>query len=273
MAHDVYDEFTLNKVTTLARTFLRDFPKFFQTSFDNVSRTYELGYPNIDSDSLYVAVYTSDTPTELAASAYSLDARNGILRLASTPAANSRVMIEGYHYEWIIPADLDYYAKHAIDNHTYNLGPNIALNNLSNIVINTIGMATVVEALWGLLGEYSRDIDVMTSESVHIPGSQRFRMVQSLLEYWQKEYENQARMLNIGVNRIEVMTLSRVSRTTNRYIPIYLAREIGDYGPVKRVFPDRDKGTIEVANGEEDARRDVFVDTDPPSSLYNTGFF
>lgn len=260
----------VEEVTSIARNFLRDFPKFFQTSFEATTRTYELGHPNIDTDSLYIAIYTSSTPTALAASAFSLDARNGILRLGSTPAANSSLMVEGYHYEWILPADLEFYANRAIEEHVYNLST--PLENMSKIVIDTIGIATIVHSLWALLSEYSRDIDVMTSESVHIPGSQRFRMVQSLLEYWQTSYERNARALNIGVNRIEVMNLSRVSRTTNRYIPIYRARELGDYGPTKRVFPERDTGTIEIEDKGDDLREDVFVDTNPPSGLYNTGF-
>jgi hypothetical protein len=266
-----YNEIITDKITQIARSYLRDFPRFFQIAFDNISRTYELGHPNIDKDSLYIAVYTSNVANELAASAFFLDSRNGIVRLTSTPAENSRLMVEGYYYEWVSPDDMSYYARHAIEEHVYNLS--VSLENMSEIVINTIGLATVVKSLWALLGEYSRDIDVMTSESVHIPGSQRYRMVQSLLEYWQKEYEEHAKALNIGVNRIEVMTLSRVSRTTNRYVPIYVSRELGDYGPTKRVFPERDKGTIDIADQEDDLREDVFVDTKPPSSLYNTGFF
>lgn len=269
MAH--YDQTIVDEITEIARTYLRDFPKFFQIAFDHVSRTYELGHPNIDKDSLYIAVYTSNQANELAASAYNLDARNGIVRLTSTPAANSRLMVEGYFYEWILPADLEFYARHSIEEHVYNLST--PLENLSKIVIDTIGMGAVVNSLWALLSEYSRDIDVMTSESVHIPGSQRYRMVQSLLEYWQRQYDEQAKALNIGVNRIEVMNLSRVSRTTNRYVPIYAAREIGDYGPIKRIFPDRDKGTIDIAEQEDELREDVYVDTTPPSSLYNTGHF
>lgn len=270
MTSPYYSPDIIENISNIARSFLRDFPRFFQTSFEATTRTYELGHPNIDEDSLYIAVYTSNTPTELAASAFSLDARNGLLRLTSTPAANSSLMVEGYHYEWILPADLDFYTTQAIEKHVYNLS--IPVENMSALVINTIGMSAVVNSLWALLSEYSRDIDVMTSESVHIPGSQRFRMVQSLLEYWQAQYEQQARALNIGVNRIEVMNLSRVSRTTNRYIPIYRNREIGDYGPIERVFPERDKGTIEIEDKGDDLREDVFVDTNPPSSLYNTGF-
>ena len=55
-----YDAATVSTITTIARNFLRDFPKFFQVSFDAVGRTYELGSPNIDADSLWVASYTTD---------------------------------------------------------------------------------------------------------------------------------------------------------------------------------------------------------------------
>ena len=268
-----YSDTIITEISEIARTFLRDFPKFFQTSFEATTRTYELGHPNIDADVLYIATNTSgaSTPTVLASTEYSLDARNGILRLASTPAANKNLMVEGYYYEWVHPTDLKFYTKHAINEHVYNLS--IPLENMSKIVIDTIGISAVVQSLWALLSEYSRDIDVMTSESVHIPGSQRFRMVQSLLEYWQSSYERNARSLNIGINRIEVMNLSRVSRTTNRYVPIYRARELSDYGPIERIFPERDTGTIEIEDKGDDLREDVFVDTNPPSSLYNTGFF
>jgi hypothetical protein len=266
-----YSDTVITEISNIARTFLRDFPKFFQTSFEATTRTYELGHPNIDASSLYIASYTSNTPTVLDTSAFSLDVRNGILRLVSTPAANSSLMVEGYYYEWVHPTDLKFYTKHAINEHVYNLST--PLENMSKIVIDTIGIAAVVHSLWALLSEYSRDIDVMTSESVHIPGSQRFRMVQSLLEYWQASYEKNARSLNIGVNRIEVMNLSRISRITNRYIPMYRGRELGDYGPIERVFPERDTGTIEVEDKGDDLREEVFVDTNPPSSLYTTGQF
>ena len=116
-----------------------------------------------------------------------------------------------------------------------------------------------------LMSEYSRDIDVNTSESVHIPASQRFRMVQSLLSYWSNEYQTQARALNIGVDRIEIFNLRRVSRTTNRFVPLYKTKELGDYGPIERLFPNTDKQVIDLEEAPIDSlREDVYVDTDPP---------
>jgi hypothetical protein len=266
MGHSVFDLITVDKVTAIARTFLRDFPKFFQVSFNAVGRTYELGHPNIDKDKLWVATYTVGNPTQIttntsASTYYSLDDRNGILRFNESFSANTQILIEGQYYEWILPADLEFYATHSIERHIYNLP--IALENMSNIVIDTIGMGTVVESLWGLLTEYSRDIDVMTSESIHIPASQRFRMVQSLLDYWSKAYEKQAKALNIGLDRIEIMNLRRVSRTTNRLVPLYKARELGEYGPIERIFPEVSDGIIGIEEPEDDLLEDVYVDVPP----------
>ncbi len=257
-------------ITEIARNYLRDFPKYFQTAFDAQTRTYELGHPNIDKDSLYIAVYTSNTPVELAASAFSLDQRNGILRLGSTPAANSRLMVEGYYYEWVLPDDLTFYAQRAVNFHMHNIG--VELENASPAVLDVIGLAALIEALWALMTEYSRDIDVMTSESVHIPGSQRFNMLKNLIDGWEQEYRKHAKALNIGPERIEVMNLRRVSRTTNRYVPIYKAKELGDYAPIERIFPDQDNGKI-IYEEEEQLREDVFVDTDPPMGITTNAFY
>ena len=258
-----YNPTSVAEITGIARNFLRDFPKFFQVSFDAVGRTYELGNPNIDATTLWVATYTSGSPTVISANTsegtyYSLDSRNGILRFNTTPAGNTKILVEGYYYEWVLPSDLEFYAIRAIDMHVYNL--DLPLENMSAIVIDTIGMSCVVEALWGLLTEYSRDIDITTSESVHIPASQRFRMVQSLLEYWQKQYERQAKSLNLGLERIEIMNLRRVSRSTNRFVPIYKTKELGEYGPIERVFPEISEGKINIEEPSDKQLTDVFVD-------------
>jgi hypothetical protein len=255
----------LSTITNIARTYLRDFPKFFQTSFDVVGRTYELGQINIDADSLWVAVYTSTsgTASALTSSQYSIDERNGILRLASTYGANTKLLIEGYYYEWVTPADLDFYAQRALEKHLHTV--NLQVSQLADVVINAIGIAAICESLWALMTEYSRDIDVLTSESIHIPASQRFRMVQALLMQWEKEYERHATNLNIGFDRLEVFNLRRVSRTTNRLIPIYKQKEFGDYSPTERLWPMIDDGIMDPEVKGDSLREDVYIDTTPIS--------
>ena len=263
---------TVSDISNIARTYLRDFPRFFQVTFDVAGRTYELGHTNIDADSLWIATYTSNgTTTELSASSYSLDERNGILRLASLPAAGSKIMIEGYYYEWVTPTDLSFYTQRAIEKHIRGLG--IGIEQMSDVLINAIGIAAITECLWALMTEFSRDIDVITSESVHIPASQRFRMVQGLLAQWEAEYKRHATALNIGIDRIEIFSLRRVSRTTNRLVPLYRPKEFGDYSPMERLWPDIDSGVIDREVQEDNLREDVFVDTTPRSGQTTNAYY
>ena len=266
---------TFDDVVTIARTYLRDFPKFFQVSFDSLGRTYQLGHTNVDTTSLYVATYIPGAPsasaTELLTADYTLDSRNGLMRLNSAPVSGSKVMIEGYYYEWVTPADLEFYTRRAIEKHLHSL--NLSLEELSDAVINAVGIAAICESLWALMTEYARDIDIITSESVHIPASQRFRMVQSLLSQWEQEYARHATALNIGIDRLEVFSLRRVSRTTGYLVPLYKAREIGDYSPIERLWPTIDSGIVDQEKKEEELRSDVFIDGQPPSGTTTTVYY
>lgn len=255
----------------LARNYLRDFPKFFQVSFEVVGRTFELGYPNITADTIWIATVTGASVTELTSSQYSLDERNGILRLASTPAPNSKVLVEGYYYEWLLPSDLEFYSERSINFHRPTIP--VPLEQANPAVLDVIGLGALVEALQALMTEYSRDIDVMTSESIHIPGSQRFRMLQSLCQQWEIEYRKHANNLNIGPERIEQFSLRRVSRTTNRLVPLYKSKEIGDYGPMERIFAEDSEGHILITNSDEPLRQDVFVDMEPPQGITTNAFY
>jgi hypothetical protein len=202
---------------------------------------------------------------------YDIDERGGVVRLNADLAGVDDILVEGNYYEWLTPADLDFYADMAIDLHLHNL--NVSLQNLAPAVEKVIGINTIVQALWGLVSEYSRDIDVITSESIHIPASQRFRMVQSLLQYWEDEYKRLAQALNIGLDRIEVLTLRRRSKLTNRLVPIYKEREIGDYGPFERLWPEIDDGMIHIEDEGDNLREDVYVEGAPPEGYSNASYY
>jgi len=172
---------------------------------------------------------------------------------------------------WLLEADLAFYADMAINLNTHNLCSPLA--NMAPAVADVIGIHTLVQALWGLLSEYSRDIDVITSESVHIQASQRYRMVSNLLDYWMGEYNRRAQALNIGLERLEVLTLRRISRTTNRLVPLYKPREVGDYGPIERLFPPIDDGIIDIEEESDELRDEIYIDGEPPPGYLSTGYY
>lgn len=261
----------LDDVVNIARNYLRDFPKFFQVSFDASGRTYELGQPNIDSSMLWIATVVGASTTELAPNQYALDQRNGILRLASTPTSGAKLLVEGYFYEWVLPSDLEFYAQRSINYHQHTV--KIPLEGVTAAVLDVVGLGALVEALQALATEYSRDIDISTSEAVYIPGSQRFRMLQSIIAMWEGEYRKHANNLNIGPERIEIMNLRRLSRTTNRLVPLYQSKEIGDYGPAERIFAEDDKGYIPIEEEHDELREDVYIDTTPPQGITTNAFY
>jgi len=269
---------TVADITTIARNYLRDFPKFFQLTYAVSGRTYDLSKPNVHADSIWVA-YTPSTggasagaspPVVIPSTDYDLDSRNGLLRLTTLPVADS-ILVEGYNYEWLLPADLDFYAEMAINLNTHNL--DISLADMAPAVSDVVGIHTLVQALWGLLSEYSRDIDVITSESVHILASQRYRTVSDLLDYWMAEYNRRATALNIGLERIEVLTLRRISYSTGRYVPVYKGREVGDYSPIERIWPEIEDGIIDLEEEDDELRQDVLVEGEPPPGYLSHGYY
>lgn len=269
-------------VMKVARNYLRDFGQFFQASFDPAGRTYELGAPNIDPVSVWVAYVpnsaSAGSPSAsvgviplTATSDYDLDGRNSLLRLRAPLINAYKILVEGYHYEWIGTTDLDFYADMAIHMDTHGMIADAG--NLAPAVVDLVGVHTLVEALWGLMSEFARDIDVITSESVHIQASQRFRMVSSLLDHWEQEYRDRASTLNIGLNAIEVFNMRRVSRTTERFVPLYRSREFGDIGPIERLWPDVGNGVLQTEEPSDRLRQNVYVEGDPPPAFgYSTGY-
>jgi len=262
---------TKEEIITTARNYLRDYPRFFQTSFTPAGRTYDLGKPNVDTDSLWVALSTGASVSVLTFDTdYVVDNRNGLLRLTDLPTHES-LLIEGYYYEWLLPADLEFYADMAINLNTHNLS--IPLSHMAPAVADVVGIHTLIQALWALLSEYARDIDVITSESIHIIASQRYRMVSSLLSQWTDEYNKRAAALNIGLERLEVLNLRRISKTTNRYVPNYKGREVGDYGPIERIWPTIDDGIINLEEESDELRQDIYVEGEPVPGYLSTGSF
>ena len=47
-------------------------------------------------------------------------------------------------------------------------------------------------------------------------------------------------------------------------MPVQKSRELGEYGPIERIYSPIDDGEIVIAEEQDDLRTDVFIDMDPP---------
>jgi hypothetical protein len=240
-----------------SRSWIRDFPVFFTASSPAVTtnnRTINLSHPNVLRAGLHVwatdgSATVEGAPDTIEAQTgftYLLDERNGMMRIGQAPSggfpANMHINVEGYYVNWVADQDLKFHITNVIAEFAYGQAA-WTLDDISDVEADLIALQAASEVLFSLLVQYSRDIDVTTPQAMHIPATQRFHQVHQMLYgpggLAAKVKEKQD-MLGVGLGRAEVGTLRRVSRTTNRLVPVYVVREYDDISRPRRLFTEPD---------------------------------
>ncbi|WP_179166609.1 hypothetical protein [Streptomyces sp. CB03238] len=121
----------------------------------------------------------------------------------------------------------------------------LTLENLPDVEELPVVLLTVINALWAVATDASSDVNISTGEGTHVDRGQRYTQVLHQISVLTDRYEELCRQLNIGLFRIEMATLRRVSRTTGRYVPIYVDREFDDHAYPERVLPQIDKHDVD----------------------------
>jgi hypothetical protein len=103
-----------------------------------------------------------------------------------------------------------------------------------------LAILATIEALWALATDAAFDIDIQAPDGVMIPRSERYRQLSQIIQQRMEQYKQLSSALNIGLWRIEMGTLRRVSRTTNKLVPVYLAQEIDDSRKPERIYIQND---------------------------------
>ena len=257
---------TAVEVAGEVRDMVRDFPQYFEAEEGPLQvLTIRLPHPLIASSSLQVYVTPDvDPPVTTLTTAWTLDDRNGILKLSDPAYLGQRVLVAGYHYTWFSDSDIARALRDASTEILYSL-PGKEVTDLSAAEIEVAEIGGVIHLLWSLCIELALDIDVSTPEGMFIPAHQRYSQVVAMMQYWEGEYASRAGSLNIGYGALEIFQLRRVAYTTGRYVPVYVNREIDDPRWPKRVYPPipdlemgtPDDGTVEVIDGVEISTRPV----------------
>lgn len=246
---------TIEGVMTGARSYLRDFPRFFSAvvAKRDLSNTFDLPVTNLRREGLSAVATDNSTiatgsfhvggftasPTTFS---YDIDEREGLVRIVTDRTGGMNgwaINFEGYHYDWLADTDLKYFAENVIAEYAYRR-EGYCLDDIGDAEEDLTALGTAVEACFSLLAEFARDIDVQTPEAIGLPLSSRFRQIESLLfggAGLMEKYRTKANMLGVGLERIEVFELRRRSRTTNRLVPLYREREWDDSRRPQRVFP------------------------------------
>lgn len=235
-----------------ARLVTRDYGDSFHARVIGNGETVRFDLPSTNIDTTTLVVYTKvgSTVTMLTPSAditpaageYYIEPRDGVVTLGAPLASGALLVVEGIGAFWTLPDDLETFVEIAFDLHARGRTPALTWDNLSPAEEYAIALLAVREALWAQISEAASQVDITTPEGIHIPAGQHYAQLRGMLDWVESQYHSIAGALNVGPWAIEMYTLRRVSRTTNRLVPIYLPREIENTDPPVRVYPPINPG-------------------------------
>lgn len=182
---------------------------------------------------------------------YTIDMADGTVVLTEPIPIGSSLVAEGKAGRFFSGDELETLVLEAFLRHTHGQNPRISFDDppplgyvtLPAIEKQLVAILATIDALWILTTDAAFDIDIATPEGVSIPRSQRWQHLMMQIRMLKERYQEIAQMLNVGLNRIQQYNLRRVSRLTNRLVPIYIPQEFDDRSiPPRRVRPPIDTG-------------------------------
>ena len=233
----------ISDLISRVRLELGDQPKQFSLDFTGnaITKDFPLAIKPIDLYTL--EVYVNDTPIAYP-TGYTLEADAGVVHFENAPASNAEILIRGTVFRYFTDDDICTFVTTAVEQHTYNrtngLGSQMTVNLIPAVEEYPIAILATIEALWALATDASFDIDINAPDGVSIPRSERYRQLTQTIQARWDQYHQLCAALNIGLWRLEMGTLRRVSRTTNKLIPVYMAQEIDDSRRPERVYIQND---------------------------------
>ena len=213
----------------------------FTATGNGTTKTFDLKVKPVENTTLLVTVNGDPMGTPVF---YTIQQDLGILTFVSAPPANSAIVVVGTHYRYFTDTDIKRFVNTAVEQHTFErtdgYGSQMTMLMLPPVEEYPLAILATIEALWALATDSAFDINISSPDGVMIPRSDRYRQLTQMIQSRTEQYKQLSSALNIGLWRIEMGTLRRVSRLTNKLVPIYLAQEIDDSRRPERVFIQND---------------------------------
>lgn len=250
---------TIQVLSNRLRAEIGDLGRSFTETFtgDGVTKRFQLPYAPVNGRSLRVTVNGSDqSPTT------SVEEVNGLFELSIIPSNNAVISVSGVAYKYFTDTEIQYYISQAFYEHAHTAtDSNGSLNTLASMpFVEEYPLVTLATsmALYTLATDASFDIDIASPDGVTIPRSQRYRQLMEMVQSRKEQYKELCSMLGVGMFRIEVQTLRRISRRTNRYVPVYRPQELDDGSlPIRVSLPMPTYGDMTPPGPAEP--KDLFV--------------
>ena len=226
-------------LTSLAerlRSELGDTGKSFVHQFttDGTTNRFLLPYSPVDAINMIITIDGTDISTTV-----DVEETTGYMTFDEVPETGAVVVAAGTYFKYFTVTEIEQFVCTAFDQHTANhadtYGRAVLLDTLPGLEEYPVVIYASTLALYTLATDASFDIDITAPDGVQIPRSERYRQLMQMIEVRKEQYKELCSMLGIGLFRIDVFSLRRISKTTNRYVPIYLPLEVNDRSMPQRV--------------------------------------
>lgn len=232
---------------------LRDQAISFEASEtgDGVTEIFNLPVEFVRAADLVVAI---GGVTQTLTTHYSVEEAEGVVRFVSAPADGAEIFVRGYHYTAFTDAEIEEFVDTAFLQHTAGRdgganGYSFEYTDLPGVEEYLVALLAKIEALWVLATEVAQGFDVHVPDGVIIPTGQTYEQLLNLIAATRQQYMETANALGVGLFRIQMQTLRRISRTTNRLVPLYDPMEYDQFN--NGYFPERGlAGTVVTIRGK-----------------------
>lgn len=228
---------TLSALSDRLRSEIGDMGKPFSQSFvaNGTTDTFQLSVKPVRGADMVITVNGDDVSADAA-----VDEVNGRVILDTAPEEDDVVVILGTSFKYFTDAEINGYVNTAFSMHGFFAtdiqGRPVNISSLPAVEEYPLMILASTLALHTLATDAAFDIDIIAPDGVSIPRSERYRQLSEQIQVRKEQYDELCQKLNIGLNKVEVFNLRKISWRTNRYVPIYRPLEIGDLTLPERVY-------------------------------------
>ena len=206
----------------------------YQFIADGTTNRFLIPYSPLDGANLAVNQEGDDVSATV-----EVEESTGHIVFDTVPNPGDSIVVAGNYYKYFTNEEVcryisDAFAQHSAF-HTDAYGRNVNIANLATLEEYPVVVYASTLAMYALATDASFDIDITAPDGVMIPRSERYRQLMQMIDVRKNQYKELCSQLGIGLYKIDVFSLRRISKATNHYIPIFQPQEIDDTSTLVRV--------------------------------------
>ena len=228
---------TLSSLGSRLRTEIGDIGKSFVYQFtaDGTTNRFLIPYSPLDGLNLSILQDGANVSADV-----EVEEATGYLVFDTTPADGDVIVVAGNYFRYFTENEIEDFVSTAFTEHsafhTDAYGRTVSLQNLPGLEEYPVVVYAATLALYALANDAAFDINVFAPDGVTIPRSERYQQLMQMVQARQNQYRELCSQLGIGMYKIDVFSLRRISKTTNRYVPIFQPMEVDDRDVPERVY-------------------------------------